>query len=99
MFNNQDNQQPTEQDDLKQHFWIALVCFILGAVALGLSFTVLGVYSLFASMILELCSVTFLNVQKKHNYFFFCKVLRVASYVVMLAAIGMVLGLIAYKVD
>jgi cytochrome c oxidase assembly protein Cox11 len=97
MQNQNDNDQDKKQDDSKTNFWIAVVCFVLGGVALGLCYTVLGVYALFSSMILELAAVTFLNAQKKHNYFLLCKILRVLSYVIMLVAFGLVVGLIAYK--
>lgn len=78
---------------------MAVICFALGVLSFGLSFTALGVYALFASMILELAAISFLNGQKRYNYFFACKVLRVASYVVMLLGVAMVLGLIGYKLQ
>jgi hypothetical protein len=101
MNNNKDNKpnEPTEQSDTKKYFWVAVVCFALGALFLGLSFTILGVYATFASMILELASVSFLNAQKKYNYFTACKVLRVVSYVVMGAGLAIVLGLIGFKLS
>jgi hypothetical protein len=96
--NNNDKQNNDNgQESSKTYFWIAVASFVSGGVFLGLSFTVMGVYSLFASMIIELAAVSFLNAQKKRNYFFICKVIRVLSYAVMLVAFGLVVGLIAYK--
>jgi hypothetical protein len=93
--NNDKNNQPQD----KKYFWISLGCFAIGCVFFGLSFTILGSYATFASMILQLCAITFLNVQKKYYYFTACKVLRVASYVVMLLGAALILGLIIYKKD
>jgi hypothetical protein len=94
---NGDSQNNQPQD--KKYFWISLVCFALGCVFLGLSFTVLGAYATFTSMIFELCAITFLNVQKKYGYFTACKVLRIASYVIMLLGVAIILGIIIIKKD
>jgi hypothetical protein len=95
--NTQNNKQQQQQGDgnpTKIYFWIAVACLAVGAVLFGVSFTGLGNYALFACMICQLASITFLNVQKKHNYFLACKVVRVASYAVMLAAAAIIFGAI-----
>lgn len=81
----------------KNNFWIAVVCCALGGLFFGLSFTVMGVYALFSSMILELAAVSFLNAQKRHGYFLACKILRVVSYVIMAVGVGFVIGIIGMK--
>lgn len=85
--------QPTEIKS-KLCFYIALGCFIAGCILFGISFAVngAGVYLILASMISELASVSFLNGQKKYGYFKFCTILRVASYVVMVAGLVVVLA-------
>jgi hypothetical protein len=93
--NENDDNQPQD----KKYFWIALLCFALGCVCFGLTFTVLSTYATFASMILQLCAITFLNVQKKHCYFTACKILRIASYAVMLLGVAVILGVIIIKKD
>ncbi len=89
----EDETQPTEVKS-KLCFYIALGCFIVGCVLFGVSFAAhgAGVYLILASMILELASVSFLNGQKKHGYFKLCTVLRIVSYVVMIAGLAVVLA-------
>ncbi|MDE7440410.1 MAG: hypothetical protein K2N23_07885, partial [Clostridia bacterium] len=62
-------------------------CIIAGAVAIGLSFTVLGEYLLLVSMFLSVTAVTFLNLQKKMNNFKWLIYLQVTAYAVFAAAI------------
>ncbi len=85
--------KPEEGVKTNLYLFIALGCFIVGAILFGLSFAIkgAGTYMLFGSMITELAAVTFLNVQKRHGYTVWCKVLRIASYAVMLAAILLVI--------
>lgn len=78
-------------------FWIAVGCCAVGAVLLGLTFTVLGVYALLASLICELAAVSFLNGQKKHGYFTLCKVVRVVSYAIMIAGVVIMVWIIGMK--
>lgn len=69
--------------------YIAIGCFAAGCVLLGISFAVkgAGVYMLIASMISELAAVSFLNAQKRNGENLACKIIRILSYVVMVAAI------------
>lgn len=63
-----------------------------GAVALGLIFTVLGIYSLIASVILSLSALTFINVQKRKNDFAKLKIFKVCAYVVLGVAVAIFVG-------
>lgn len=78
-------------------FWIAVGCCAVGAVLFGLTFTVLGVYALLASLICELASVSFLNGQKKYGYFTLCKIVRAVAYAVMIAGIAVMVWIIGMK--
>lgn len=96
--NSKSNQPQTQEEQTPQEknylfFYIAIGCFAVGALLLGLAFAIknAGTYMLFASMISELAAVTFLNAQKKKYNFKWIMVLRVASYAVMVAAIAIVL--------
>jgi hypothetical protein len=99
--NKQDNQNNNNQPDdgKKLYFWIALGCCIAGAVLFGITFIFKNIYTIIASMILELAGVSFLNGQKRHCYFTFCKVLRVICYVIMLAGVALMLGFTAFKLS
>ncbi|MDE7076182.1 MAG: hypothetical protein K2O62_02545 [Clostridia bacterium] len=70
-------------------FYIAIACFAVGCVLLGISFAIkgAGVYLLISSMISELACVSFLNGQKKHGENKACKIIRFLSYGVMAAGI------------
>lgn len=87
----QEEQTPQEKNFL--YFYISIGCFAVGALLFGLAFAIknAGTYMLFASMISELASVTFLNAQKKKYDFVWIKVVRVASYVIMGAALLIVI--------
>ncbi len=95
--NNVQGQNPDGQEENKSFLllYIAIGCFALGTVllglAIGLSFAVngVGVYLLIASLISELASVTLLNAQKRHGVNKLCTVIRVLSYIVM--AIGVLI--------
>jgi hypothetical protein len=97
--NKLDNQNNQPDDGNKTCFWIALGCCIAGAVLFGITFIFTNIYTLIASMILELAGVSFLNGQKRHCYFTACKILRVICYVIMLAGVAVMLGLAAYKMS
>lgn len=90
---NQPQEEQTPQEKNYLFFYISIVCFAVGALLFGLAFAIknAGTYMLFASMISELASVTFLNAQKKKYDFKWIMVLRVASYVIMGAALVIVI--------
>ena len=62
----------TQQDTVpytgRTYAYIAIALTALSALAIGLSFTVLGIYSLISAVLLSLASLTFVNVQKKKYY-------------------------------
>lgn len=87
----QEEQTPQEKNYL--FFFISAGCFAVGALLLGLAFAIknAGTYLLYASMICELASVTFLNAQKRKYNFKWILALRVASYVIMGAGLVIVI--------
>jgi hypothetical protein len=89
-----------QADCNKNCFWASVALFAAGLILLVVSIfvTALGFYGIFASMILELASLTFLNSQKKHGYFLACKIFRVLSYIVMLSGIAVILGFIIISI-
>lgn len=74
-------------DGKKIYAYIAIAMIILGAVALGVSFTKLGVYALISSMIFEITAITFVNLQKKQNALKWLIYLTVTAYVIFAAAL------------
>jgi len=89
--NEEKEQTPQEKNYI--FFFIAIGCFAVGALLFGLAFAIknAGTYMLFASMISELASVTFLNAQKKKYDFKWILIVRIASYVIMGAALVIVI--------
>ena len=83
----QNEQTPQEKSYL--FFYISLGCLAVGALLFGLAFAIkgAGTYLLIASMVSELASVTFLNAQKRRYVFKWIMVARIASYIVMGAAL------------
>ena len=88
---NLQNNSP-ENDGGKLFAYIAIGLIVAGGIALGLSFTVLGIYALIASIILEFAAMTFINVQKKKNDFKWLKYIKLAAYAVFIAAIIVFVG-------
>ena len=66
---------------------IAIVFIFLGAVALGLSFTKLGTYSLIAGMLLEVIAITFVNLQRQKKNFKWLMYIKIAAYALFVASI------------
>ena len=67
--------------------FIAIGLEAAGAIALGLSFTILGIYSLIASMLLEIVAVTFINLQKRKNRLKWLDYIKFAAYALFIAAL------------
>lgn len=67
----------------KTYFYIAIALCVLSAVAFGLSFSFMGIYALIASLILELCALSFCVTQKKKNNFPALKIAFIAAYVLL----------------
>ena len=87
--NNTNNDNNNNDYDKKTFAWLAIGLIIAGAVALGLSFTVLGNYSLIASMMLEIVAIAFANYQKKLNNFKWLIYIQIVAYVIF--GVGIVL--------
>ena len=62
---------------------IAAAACALGAVAFGLAFTRLGIYSLICSVLFELASLAFCNAQKKANNVKAVKYVKITAYVLL----------------
>lgn len=67
----------------KIYFYVAIAVCALGAVSFGLSFTVLGIYALISSIILELASLSFSATQKKKNNFPAVKYIQIVTYALL----------------
>lgn len=91
---NGENQPQT--NGKKIFFYIAIVSCALGAVAFGLAFTKLGIYSLICSVIFELASLAFCNAQKKANNFKAVKYVRIAAYILLGIFVAFFIGGIIY---
>ena len=80
--------------DLKEMLYalIAIGLIVLGGVALGVSFTPLGIYALIASMLFEIAAMTFVNLQKRKKDFKWLLYVRIAAYVVFAAALIVFVG-------
>lgn len=81
----------------KNCFWASVVAFALGALLFGLTFTLLGAYALFASLLSELAALSFLNAQKKRGNFPACKAVKILSYVVLILGVALLIGAAVYK--
>ena len=61
-----DEERKTDEEYTgKTYAYIGLGLMAGAALFFGLSFTVMGIYSLIASILLSLASITFINLQKK----------------------------------
>ena len=96
--NEQNSEPQTLQNNGSQKYegmlyaFIAAGLILAGAVALGLSFTKLGIYSLIASMLFEISAMTFINLQKKKNDLKWLIYLRIAAYAFFIAALFLFAG-------
>ena len=100
----QDRQKATEQNvqnaqteevpkkHAKLYFYIAIACTVLGAVFFGLTFTVLKVYALLASIVFCLASLSLLGAQKKRQNFTGVKILLIVTYVLFGLFVALLLG-------
>ena len=88
---NGQNNEPEKYKKMTCVF-VAIGLIIAGAVALGLAFTVLGIYALIASMLFEIAAMTFINLQKKKNDLKWLIYVKIAAYVLFAAAILLFVG-------
>lgn len=66
------------------NFFIAIGALVLGAIALGCTFIPqIGVYTLIASVLLELTALSFLSTQKKKNNFKGVFYVTIVAYVLL----------------
>lgn len=85
------------EEQPKIYFYIAIAALILAATAFGLAFSPLGVYSLIASIILELCSLSFLATQKKRYNFRAVLYLTIAAYTMLVLSAAFFIGGLIYS--
>ena len=79
--NNETNKQVNDKKYTgKMYAFIAVALTAAGALFLGLSFTVMGIYSLITSLILTLAALTFENVQKRKNDFKQLKIIKIITF-------------------
>ncbi len=89
----ENNDKKDEQKyEKKTYAYIAIGLIIAGAVALGVSFTKLGIYALVSSMIFEIAAITFVNLQKKKNDLKWLLYVKVAAYAIFIAALLIFVG-------
>ena len=81
----------------KTYFYIAIVACVLSGVAFGLSFSVLGIYALIASLVLELCALSFCVTQKKKNPFPALKFVFIAAYILLALSALLFIGGLVYS--
>ena len=89
---NGENENGPLNGGTKIYAFIAIGLIVGGAIALGLSFTKLGIYSLIASMLFEIAAMTFVNLQKKKNDLKWLIYLKIAAYALFVAALFLFAG-------
>ena len=103
--NNTENQTPetaennandTQNSGKPVFFYVAVVACALGAVAFGLAFTKLAIYSLICSVLLELASLAFCNAQKKAHNFKAVKYVKICAYILLVIFVAFFIGGIIY---
>lgn len=88
---NGQNGEP-EKYEGKLFAWVAIGLCAAGAVAFGLAFSALGIYALIASLIFQIASLTFVNLQKKKNDLKWLLYVKTAAYVLLVAALFLFAG-------
>lgn len=84
---NDNNQKKDGESKLKEQYtgktyaYIGLGLMAGAALFFGLSFTIMGIYSLLSSILLNLASITFINLQKKKYDFKWLVYIKVAAYI------------------
>ena len=90
--NNSGRGNGPEKYEGKLYAYIAIGLIIAGAVALGISFTKLGLYALIASMLFEIAAMTFINLQKRKNDLKWLIYVKICSYILFVAALLIFVG-------
>lgn len=92
------NENP-EKNTTRTYFFIAIGLLVLAAVAFGCTFIPgVGVYTLLASVLLELAALSFLSTQKKKNNFKAVFYVTVAAYVLLGLSILLFVGGLIYVI-
>ena len=81
----------------KVYCYIAIGACVLAAAAFGLSFSFMGIYALIASLILELCALSFCVTQKKKNHFSALKFVFIAAYILLALSALLFIGGLVYS--
>lgn len=90
-------EENTVKSTTQVYFFIAIGLLVLGAVAFGCSFIPnVGVYTLIASVLLELGSLSFLSTQKKKNNFKAVFYVTIAAYVLLGLSLLLFIGGLIY---
>ena len=76
----------------RTYAYISTGLTVASAVFAGLSFTVLGIYALIASILLSLAAVAFANVQKRKNDFKQLLIIRILSHIVLCICVLIFVG-------
>ncbi|MDE6666950.1 MAG: hypothetical protein K2K38_01220 [Clostridia bacterium] len=90
-------QESQTQSNSKVYFYVAIGACALAATAFGLSFSFLGIYALIASLLLELCALSFCVTQKKKNNFPALKFVFIAAYVLLGLSVALFVGGLIYS--
>ena len=85
-------QTATKNKNGRIFFYISIACTALGALFFGLTFTPLGVYSLLASILFCLASLSFLGTQKKKENFNGVFILTVVTYCLLGVFVAFLIG-------
>lgn len=89
--------QEDTKSNTRAYFYVAIGACVLAAVAFGLSFSFMGVYALIASVISELCALSFCVTQKKKNSFPALKFVFIAAYVLLALSASLFVGGLIYS--
>lgn len=94
--NNEDkNTEETKEEGVKSFtlLYVAIGCFAVACVLFALAFLIkgAGVYMLISSTVLSLAAVSFINGQKRRAVNKLCKIFQILSYVVMIAALAVII--------
>lgn len=76
----------------KTYAYISIGLAVAGAIALGLIFTPLGIYSLIAAVLFGIGSLSFAATQKRKNNFDKLIYIKIFGYVVLGLAIALFVG-------
>lgn len=89
--------QNNAENSTRVYFFIAIGALALAAVALGCTFIPgVGVYTLIASVLLELAALSFLSTQKKKNNFKGVFYALIAAYVLLALSLLIFAGGLIY---